>query len=146
VQKAALFRQRQIQMAARVILVNRSQNRRWMAGGGGGWRGAGLGNQWRKMRRTLYPTDNLGKTGCTPKFFGEILGMSFWSSNSLLKLQNDALFTWWKLFGDFFMWFFLWFCKSALVKMLPQNIQFLKILKSLVFLGSKYQIITQLDH
>ena len=29
---------------------------------------------------------------------------------------------------------------------LPQNIQFLKILKSLVFLGSNYQIIPQLGH
>ena len=79
------------------------------------------------------PQTILGKQGALLNFLGEILGMSFWSSNSLLKLKNDALFTRLNHFGEFFMWFFLWFCKSALVKMLPQNIQFLKILKSLVF-------------
>ena len=79
------------------------------------------------------PQTILGKQGALQNFFGEILGMNFCSSNALLKLKNNALFTRQNLFCDFFMWFFLWFCKSVLVKMLPQNIQFLKILKSLVF-------------
>ena len=83
------------------------------------------------------PQTILGKQGALQKFFGEILGMNFCSSNALLKLKNNALFTRWNLFCDFFMWFFLWFCKSVLVKMLPQNIQFLTILKPLVFSGEQ---------
>ena len=37
------------------------------------------------------------------KNLGEVLVMNFWSSNALLKLKNNALFTRWNLFSDFFM-------------------------------------------
>ena len=96
----------------------------WMAGEHFGW----LGNISHCPPQTI-----LGKQGALQKFLGKILGMNFCSSNALLKLLNIALFPQWNLFCDFFMWFFLRFCKSVLLKMLPQNIQFLKILKSLVF-------------
>ena len=49
----------------------------------------------------------LGKQGALQKIFEEILGMNFCSSNALLKLKNNALFTRWNLFCDFCMWFFL---------------------------------------
>ena len=62
------------------------------------------------MVHTLSPTDNLGKTGCTPNFFwGNFRYFRYFRyiRYSLLKLKNNALFTRWNLFGDFFMWFFL---------------------------------------
>ena len=92
------------------------------------------------------PQTILEKQGELHTFFGGILGMSFCSSNSLLKLKNNALLSQWHLFCNLFVWFLLWFCKYVVVKRLPQNIQLPKILKPLFFLGSKCKIITQLGH
>ena len=47
------------------------------------------------------PQTILGKQGALQKIFGEILGMNFCSSNALLKLKNNTLFTRWNFFVIF---------------------------------------------
>jgi len=77
------------------------------------WRGR-TGNQL----VTLYPTDNLGKTGWTPKKISGILGMSLSSLNSLLKLKKRHPSYSVDFFSSscFIAWFLLWFCKLVVLK------------------------------
>ena len=79
------------------------------------------------------PQTILGKQGALRKFVWKILGMNYFSSNALLKLKNNALFTRWNLFCDFFMWFFLVILQISTCKNVATKHTFLKILKSLAF-------------
>ena len=92
------------------------------------------------------PQTILEKRGALQNIFWATFGMRFCSSNSLLKLKNNALFTRLNLFLWFFHVVFLVIlqistCKNVATKhTIHQNTEIFG------FLGSKYQIITQLGH
>ena len=87
------------------------------------------------------PQTILEKRGALQNIFWATFGMRFCSSNSLLKLKNNALFTRLNLFLWFFHVVFLVIlqistCKNVATKhTIPQNTEIFG------FLGSKYQII-----